>query len=156
MKQTQTFKGVNEVQLMYSPSKEILLRQKISSSKIAFNQISKTFNENTIGCQEEFNVLLLNRSNIPIGFYKVSRGGLDSTQIDLRLLLATALKALASGIIISHNHPSGNLKPSESDLSITKKINNACNMLDIKLLDHIIITPFGDYMSFADENLLTI
>ena len=155
MTQQNTTLGLNEVQLMYSPSKDILLRQKINGSQSAYDEVKKSFNQSTIGCQEEFIVLLLNRANIPIGVYKASRGGMDSTLIDVKLLLATALKALASGIIISHNHPSGMSKPSESDLGITRKINKACKLLDITLLDHIIVTPFGEYMSFADENLLS-
>lgn len=146
---------INEVELMYVPNKEILLKGKISDSRTAFNELCKTFNKSTIGCQEEFIVLLLNRANLPIGVYKASRGGIDSTHVDVKLILATALKALASGIIVSHNHPSGMTKPSESDIGITKKIYKACKLLDITLLDHIIITPFGDYMSFADEGLLS-
>ena len=84
----------------------------------------------------------------------VSKGGITGTIADPRLILATALKTAATGIVLCHNHPSGNLQASTADIEITKKIQSACNFLDIKLLDHIIISPSGTYLSFADESLL--
>lgn len=99
---------------------------------------------------EEFWVLLLNRSNKVITKYKISQGGIAGTVIDVRLILKSAIDNLASSIILCHNHPSGNIQPSEADRSVTKKIKEASEVMDIPVLDHIIITE-SSYYSFADE-----
>ena len=102
---------------------------------------------------EEFWVLFLNRSNRVINRMKLSQGGISGTVTDVRMIMKQAIENLASGIIVCHNHPSGNLNPSESDTKITGKIKDAGNMIDIQLLDHIII--YGkEYYSFADNGLL--
>jgi DNA repair protein RadC len=82
------------------------------------------------------------------------RGGISGTFTDVRILLQAAIKANASGIIVCHNHPSGNLTPSESDTKRTHKIKEAGNLMDIQLLDHLILTPDDNYYSFADNGLL--
>lgn len=102
---------------------------------------------------EEFWVIYLNRANCIIKKEKISSGGIAGTVVDQRMIYKTALNELASSIILCHNHPSGNTSPSEQDKSITKKITEACRLLDIQLLDHIIFTDKGFY-SFADENIL--
>jgi DNA repair protein RadC len=102
---------------------------------------------------EEFWILLLNRSNKIIDKYRISQGGISGTVIDTRLILKTALDKLASGIILCHNHPSGNKKPSEADKAITYKIQEATKVMDISLLDHIIVAD-KEYFSFADNNLM--
>jgi len=102
---------------------------------------------------EEFWILLLNRANQIIGQQRISQGGISGTVTDIRLILHAAVEKLASGIILAHNHPSGNLKPSDADLRITRKINDAAKLLDITLLDHLIISEQG-YLSMADENLM--
>ena len=102
---------------------------------------------------EEFWVLLLNRSNCIIDKYKISQGGIAGTVIDVRLILKRAINKLASSIILCHNHPSGNLSPSEADIKITKKLNEASQLVDIKVLDHIIIGG-NSYYSFLDEGML--
>ncbi len=84
----------------------------------------------------------------------MSSGGITGTLVDLRILFAVALKTLATSIIVCHNHPSGNLKPSHSDVILTNKIKKASELLDIKLLDHIIITPSQEYFSFSDDGIL--
>ncbi len=99
---------------------------------------------------EEFWVLLLNRSNKVLARYKISQGGIAGTVIDIRLILKTAIDHLASSIILCHNHPSGNLQPSDMDRQITQKMKEAGNIMDIPVLDHIIVTEAG-YYSFADE-----
>ncbi len=97
-------------------------------------------------------MLLLNRANKVLGITTISEGGLSGTVTDVRLIFQYAIKANDSGIIVAHNHPSGNSNPSESDLKITQKIKEAGNLLDIQLLDHIILTPESEiYRSFADE-----
>ena len=102
---------------------------------------------------EEFWILFLNRSNKVINRMKLSQGGISGTVTDVRLVMKKAIECLASGIIVCHNHPSGNLNPSESDSKITQKIKDAGNMMDIQLLDHLIISD-KDYYSFADNGLI--
>lgn len=102
---------------------------------------------------EEFWILFLNRSNKVINRMKLSQGGLSGTVTDVRIIMKKAIECLASGIIVCHNHPSGNLNPSESDSKITQKIKEAGNLMDIQLLDHLIISE-KDYYSFADNGLL--
>ncbi len=92
----------------------------------------------------------MNRSNFPIGVIPISKGGLSATVVDIKLIMSIALKSLSSGIILSHNHPSGNLEPSYEDNKLTRRIKEACELMDIKLLDHIILTPDSRYRSFAD------
>jgi DNA repair protein RadC len=102
---------------------------------------------------EEFWILFLNRSNKVINRMKLSQGGISGTVTDVRLVMKKAIECLASGIIVCHNHPSGNLNPSESDNKITQKIKEAGNLMDIQLLDHLIISD-KDYYSFADNGVL--
>lgn len=102
---------------------------------------------------EEFYYVFLNRANKVIKLGKLSKGGLSGTVTDIRLLYKKAVLNSASGIIVAHNHPSGNLNPSESDIRITKKIKEAGSLLDIQLLDHLIMYD-SDYYSFADNGVL--
>lgn len=102
---------------------------------------------------EEFWLLMLNRANRVLGRYKVSQGGLSGTVIDTRIILKKALDNLASSIIVCHNHPSGNMQPSDADVKITGKLRKAAEMLEIKLIDHVIIAD-KSYFSFADEGLI--
>jgi len=102
---------------------------------------------------EEFWLLMLNRANRVLGRYKVSQGGLAGTVIDTRIILKKALDNLATSIIVCHNHPSGNNQPSDADVKITEKLKKASEMLEIKLLDHVIIAD-KSYFSFADEGLI--
>lgn len=103
--------------------------------------------------REEFNILLLNRANHVLGWFNVSVGGTSGTLIDPKLIFSVALKCNACGIILCHNHPSGNLTPSESDLNLTKKLNSGGKLLEINILDHLILTTDSFY-SFADEGML--
>ena len=96
---------------------------------------------------------MLNRANRVLGRYKVSQGGLSGTVIDTRIILKKALDVLASSMVVCHNHPSGNNQPSDADVSITEKLKKAADMLEIKLLDHVIIAG-KSYFSFADEGLV--
>lgn len=102
---------------------------------------------------EEFWALLLNKANKVIDKVRVSQGGVAGTVVDVRIIVKAAVDKLASSIIIAHNHPSGNPKPSDKDLSITKKLKDAANLFDIALLDHLIITDNECY-SFADNGNL--
>jgi DNA repair protein RadC len=102
---------------------------------------------------EEFWILFLNRSNKVISRMKLSQGGISGTVTDVRIVMKKAIEYLASGIIVCHNHPSGNLNPSDSDSKITQKIKEAGALMDVQLLDHLIITD-KDYYSFADNGLI--
>lgn len=102
---------------------------------------------------EEFWVLLLNRKNTLIRRVQISKGGISGTVVDNRLIFRQALQNYASSMILAHNHPSGNLKPSQADIRITKKIKQAGEFMDIKLLDHLIITS-SSYYSFGDEGMI--
>lgn len=144
---------VAEVELIYKSKVKASERPLIRCSKDSYNILWSVWDPNKIEMLEEFKVLLLNRGNKVIGLYDVSSGGITGTVADPRLILATAIKSLAVSIILSHNHPSGNLKPSKADEEITIKINEAAKYHDIKVLDHIIITS-EQYYSFADEGLL--
>lgn len=102
---------------------------------------------------EEFWILLLNRSNRIILYHRISQGGISGTITDIRLILKIALEKLSTSIILCHNHPSGNLTPSDADVQITKRIKESSKLMDIQLIDHIIIGNNG-YFSFADEGIL--
>ncbi|MEM6319964.1 MAG: JAB domain-containing protein [Bacteroidota bacterium] len=102
---------------------------------------------------EEFNLLLLNRANRVLAFYNVSKGGQVGTVVDAKVVFAAALKLKATGIILAHNHPSGNLHPNMQDIAVTKKLVEGGKLLDIIIFDHLIVTPYG-YYSFAEEGKL--
>jgi len=122
---------------------------KITSSELASDFIRR-FYTGDIDIFESSFVLLLNSQNITIGYAKLSQGGIQGTVVDPRLIAHYAVKCLASAVILAHNHPSGALRPSDADLTLTKKINSGLELLDIKLLDHVIITSEG-YYSLADN-----
>jgi DNA repair protein RadC len=143
---------ISEIEISYKPRKAN--HPIVNSSDDIYKYILQFYPQENIGLLEQFTVAYLNRANRIIGVSVISKGGLTGTIADPRLILATALKAAATGIVLCHNHPSGNLQPSTADVEITKKIESACKFLDINLLDHIIISPYGAYYSFADEGLL--
>ena len=146
--------SVNEISIRYNGKFPIAQSPKINSSGQAFETLYSTWNLDSIGVQEQFKVMLLNNSNRVKGIFLLSSGGITATLVDVRILFAVALKSLSTGIILCHNHPSCNLTPSTADKNLTQKIKKASEILDIKLLDHIILTPNKQYLSFADEGLL--
>lgn len=129
---------------------EALERKKITSSNSVFEYVQPMIGELP---HEEFWILYLNNSNKIIKSAQLSKGGITGTVVDVRLAFKEALQLGAVGIILAHNHPSGTLKPSQADIQLTKKIKIAGDSLDIKVLDHLIITEKA-YFSFADENML--
>lgn len=143
---------VSEVQLKYKP--QPLTESIRSSSEIHRLLIKRVFDDETIGYKESFKVLLLNNANKLIGYTTISEGGLTSTVVDVRVVMQTALVSNATSIVLAHNHPSGTVRPSGQDDAITKKIKSACELMDIRLLDHIIVTPFDSYYSYCDEGRL--
>jgi DNA repair protein RadC len=147
-----TIPGVAEISVSYKPSKAH--KPIIKSSEDVYLHLLKFFPEDTIALYETFVVGYLNRANRLIGVYELSKGGITGTVADPRLVLSVALKTAATGVVLCHNHPSGNLQPSSADIEITKKIDSACKFLDIKLIDHIILSPIGHFFSFIDEGIL--
>ena len=147
-----TLHGVSEIEITYKPA--IGSKPEVTSSSDAYLILKEYYPENQIALKEYFVVMYLNQANRVIGVQKLSIGGLTSAVADVRLLFGTALKVLATGVVISHNHPSGNLKPSLQDKNLTKQVNEAWKLLDIKLLDHLILTPDDQYISMADQGIL--
>lgn len=143
---------VSEVQLKYKP--QPLTESLRTSSEIHQLLINRVFDDETIGYKESFKILLLNNANKLIGYTTISEGGLTSTVVDVRIVMQTALVSNATSIVLAHNHPSGTVRPSGQDDAITKKIRLACELMDIRLLDHIIVTPFDSYYSYCDEGRL--
>ncbi|OFY79631.1 MAG: DNA repair protein [Bacteroidetes bacterium RIFOXYA12_FULL_38_20] len=141
-----------KLRIVYSKKLKTADRQKISSSADAYRLLKDIWSKQ-IETREEMLVLLLDRSNNVLGYHLLSVGGITGTVADLRLLFSVALESLATSVILSHNHPSGNLSPSEQDTTLTRKIKEAGVIMDITLLDHLIITNEG-YYSFADEGII--
>jgi DNA repair protein RadC len=140
--------NVAEIKVSYIPTGRP--GTQITCSNDAYQELKNWFSDDTIALQEQFVVLYLNRANRVLAAYEVSRGGMTGTVADPRLILSTALKVTAVGILVAHNHPSGSLKPSQADIQLTDKIKDAGKLLDIQLVDHLILTP-EEYYSFADE-----
>ncbi|WP_423147897.1 JAB domain-containing protein [Rubrolithibacter danxiaensis] len=144
---------VAEVQLVYKSKVKASERPKITGSKDAFLVVKEHWNCDTLDLVEQFKIMLLNRANRVLGLIEISTGGMSGTIADPKIIFCSAIKAAASGIILVHNHPSGNLKPSEADRQLTRKLKSGGELLDISVLDHLIISSEG-YYSFADEGLL--
>lgn len=159
LKQLMEFKGIGEAKAISIAAalelgrrrraEETLELQKITSSKAVFDIMQPIIGELP---HEEFWVLYLNNSNKVIYKSQLSKGGITGTVVDVRLIFKTALEQNATSIILTHNHPSGKLQASDADTAITKKLKLAGEQLDIKVLDHIIITENG-YYSFQDEGI---
>ncbi|HMT28026.1 MAG TPA: JAB domain-containing protein [Bacteroidia bacterium] len=141
--------GLAEIKVSYTPSYIEVSPNKIGSSKDA-SDIFRNFFQSHMEHREAFYVLYLNRANKPLGIYQLSIGGQTGTVADPKICMQVALKSHACGMILAHNHPSGNLQPSESDIDLTRRIKAACTLLDVQLLDHVILTQ-DSYFSFADE-----
>jgi DNA repair protein RadC len=150
---TSLLNNVAEVQLSYKSNVPVKQRPQIQNSGEAVQVFRKFWDEDTIELQESFMIMLMNRANRVIGIYKVSQGGLTGTVVDIRIVFVAALKAAAGSMILAHNHPSGNLKPSEADKTLTKKLRDAGKLLEIQVLDHIILSTEG-FFSFADEGIM--
>jgi len=160
VKQLMEFKGIGEAKAISiiaalelgrrRRGEEALEKKKITSSTSVFELMQPVIGELE---HEEFWIIYVNNSNKVIQKNQLSKGGITGTLVDVRLVLKNALEVGATGLILSHNHPSGTLKPSEADKQITQKLRLAAQSLDIKVLDHLIITEKA-YFSFADENIL--
>lgn len=129
---------------------EALKLEKITSSNDVFECFNGSIGDINF---EEFWILILNRANKILKKEKISSGGISGTVADTRLIFKSAIDNLGSAIILVHNHPSGNLKPSQADITLTKRIKEGGKLLEIPVLDHLIIAE-NQYFSFADEGLL--
>jgi DNA repair protein RadC len=148
-----TTDNIAEIKVSYRPTKQA--GPKITSSQVGYEYLRMLYDEETVALQEQFIILYLNRANQVLGAYHAFTGGITGTVADIRIIMGVALKSMACGIILSHNHPSGSLVPSSADRQLTDKIKEAGKLMDISLLDHIIISPSeGSYYSFADEGLI--
>lgn len=146
---------IPELQVSYNRSSGKFLSGTISSSFDVAEFIRNTIGNNEVELQEQFIVLYLSQANRVIGYYKHSKGSINATVADTRIILGTALKCACVAMIVAHNHPSGNLKPSRADEDLTTRLKESAALMDIKLLDHLIITKDG-YLSFADEGILNL
>lgn len=166
MKKTESLSIIEQIELQQVSEFRIRyiskgFKVKIMGSTDVFRRVTKWWDD-TINILESFVLLLLSQSNRELGIFKVSQGGLSGTAIDVRLICAVSILSGATQVILCHNHPSGNIRPSDADIRITEKIKNALALLDIILLDHVIITPIDcliipdekRYFSFRDEGIL--
>ncbi len=154
------FKGVGEAKAISvataleigrrKAAQEVPERVQISCSKDSYNLLQPVLADLQT---EQFWVVFLNQNNRIITKMGLTSGGINQSVVDIRVLFKHALDHLATGVIIAHNHPSGNLQPSSHDINITKQIEKAGDLLQIKLLDHIIVAQ-NSYFSFADQGLL--
>ena len=142
---------VGEVELSYKP--KFKSPHQATCSEDAYKYLLPTYKEGTICYKEYFKVLFLNQSNQVLGYTLISEGGLTETCADVRVILQAALLTNSVALILAHNHPSGNLKPSRQDIEITKQVKEAAKLMRISVTDHLILTDAG-YYSFADEGEL--
>ena len=160
IKDLEKFKGIGEAKAISiiaalelgkrRKESELQKKIKISSSQDIFIEMHPLLLDLP---HEEFWIILLNRANHVIKKIQISSGGIAGTVVDVRLIFKTAIENLSNSIILIHNHPSGNLKPSKADIELTKKLKSAGEIMDIHVLDHLIITE-KEYFSFADEGIL--
>ena len=144
---------VNEIEIIYRNKIPYQDRIQITQSATAYEVLRQSFDANRIELVEQFKILLLDQKNNCLCLSDISTGGMAACIADPKIIFATALKAKAVGIILAHNHPSGNLQASSADLTLTRKLVEGGKLLDIAVLDHLIITPHN-YLSLADEGLM--
>lgn len=144
---------IAEVKVSYKNPVKVKDRIEVRTSRDAYNALREMYDADEIDYIESSYILLLNHSNHIIGKRLLSTGGRSSCIIDAAVVGQISLSKNAHAIILSHNHPSGNLNPSQQDIDITRKVKNALDLFDIRVLDHIIVTSDG-YSSMADEELI--
>jgi DNA repair protein RadC len=144
--------SIKEIEISYSYGTAKGERETVKSSNDA-NIVFSSMIKNSIEYKESFLLMVLNNANEILGVKKISEGGMTMCPVDVRLIFQTVLKAHGVAFLICHNHPSGKLTPSTADKELTNKITEAAKVLDLKLLDHLIITK-NNYLSFADDGIL--
>lgn len=142
-----------ELNVTYTRNQSKTFKGSIREAADVADFLRSTFGDNEIELQEQFVVLYLNQARNVIGYYRHSKGGITATVADKRIIIGTALKCAAVALVVAHNHPSGNLVPSNADLGLTKELKQGCEVVNIQLIDHIILSKAGFY-SFAEKGLL--
>lgn len=142
---------VGEVELSYKTKFKNIY--KVVSSEDAYKYLLPTYKKGTICYKEYFKVLFLNQASQVLGYTLISEGGITETSVDVRVILQAALLTNSVALVLAHNHPSGNLKPSQEDIKITKQVKDAAQLMRIAVIDHLILTDAG-YYSFSDEGQL--
>lgn len=149
-----TIYQVSEVKLTYKNKVKLSQRPMIKSSKDIYTLlVGRIFDSEIMEYRESLKVVFLNRVGKVLGFHTVSIGGTGECSADIKIIMQAAILANATGIILSHNHPSGNLKPSAQDDLLTQKVSQVCKLMEIAFLDHIIVSS-ESYYSYADEGRL--
>lgn len=143
---------VSEITVSYKPRFEVSDRPIIRDSRTVVDILRKFWGDD-VNLYESVNIILLNNANRVLGFSRITTGAIDSSIVDIYKILQIALTAHANGIILAHNHPSGNLSPSDADIKMTKALDEAAKLMKIRVLDHIILTE-NSYTSFRDEGLM--
>lgn len=144
---------VSEIMVSYQPKFKSSERPVVRTAKAAFDVLINNWDIAKIHFQEQFYILLLNTAGRVVGISQISTGGKAATVADPKIIFSIALKAQASSIILAHNHPSENLKPSQDDLKLTRRMVEAGKMLDLPVVDHLIVTS-EQFYSFGDEGLI--
>ena len=144
---------VSEVEVIYKPKVKASQRPQVSQSKEVYDLLKRNWDDKKIELVKQFKILLLNRANKVLGICELSTGGISGTIGDPKMIFIAALNAAASNIILTHNHPSGSLKPSRADIELTKRIVEGGKLLEIGVLDHLIISSEAFY-SMADEGTM--
>ena len=142
---------MNEI-LLKKGRKKVEVEESVTSSQIGYDIIRKFYSDD-VDLYESFFILLLNNKNTPIGFAKISQGGVSSVQVDVKLVSKFVVDTFATGVILAHNHPSGNLSPSPQDIALTNMIKEAMNIFEVRVMDHLILGN-NSYYSMADECVL--
>ncbi len=142
-----------EVELVYRTQVKPSTRPTVTTSSDAYKILIQAWDLDSLELCEEFKILLLNKGCKVLGLCNLSKGGVTGTVADPKLIFVAALKANATSVILAHNHPSGNLQPSRSDIELTKKCKEVGKLLDIEVLDHLIITS-ERYYSMADDGVV--
>lgn len=145
---------IAEVKVSYTSKVKAKDRVQVRTSADAYNAVRSLYDEDTIDYVESSHVLLLNRANQIIGKKLLSTGGTSSCIVDVKVIAQISLSTNAHAIIMTHNHPSGNISASDQDVQITRRVKDALDLFDIKVLDHIIVTSDNGYTSMADEGLM--
>lgn len=145
--------NIPDINISYTPKLKISQLPVVTDAKQAYKLLMHRWDKGSIQFIEEFKLLLLNKNNRVLGIYHVSTGGICNTVVDPKVIFIAALKTCSTTIILAHNHPSGNLKPSENDIAITRKLKQAGLLLDILVLDHLILTVEG-YISLNEEGYM--
>jgi len=143
-----------ECEIVYKTKVKMSEQPKITDSVEVNNILKGVYNPDRIDHIEMMVLLMFNRNNRLLGWAKISTGGVSSAICDPKVVFQLALNANASGIVLSHNHPSGDITPSKEDKNVTNRIKEGAKILDITLLDHLIVNSDGEYYSFRDNNLM--